>query len=133
MIDNLSIAVNAFTKRIITSLSVDETLLLRYVILSTILRGPLLRVEVTPSRLKLIYSVKANVSFCLLEDKQQGFGNLRSSLLFVNVAQGQMNGAPNETRTHSLTITPPEVPMFFFCIHAGKVDLQEVIHSLRLL
>ena len=43
--------------------------------------------------------------------------------LYFDLAQGQMNGAPNETRTHScrfasldlLTITPPEVPHTQWC------------------
>ena len=52
IIDSLSIAVNAFTKRILTSLSVDEMLLPRYVNLSTNFRGLLFRVETAPSRLK---------------------------------------------------------------------------------
>ena len=44
MIDSLSITVYAFAKHILTSLSVDETLLLRYVNLSTNLRGSPFRV-----------------------------------------------------------------------------------------
>ena len=49
MIGNLSIEVRAFTKRILTSLSVDDTLVPKDVDLSTNFRGPLLRVEIAPS------------------------------------------------------------------------------------
>ena len=48
MIDNLSIAVHAFTRRIFMLLSVDETLLPRYVKLSTSFREPTFRVEMSP-------------------------------------------------------------------------------------
>ena len=56
MIDNLSIAVNAFDRCILTSLSVDEILLPRYGNLFTNFRGQPLKVEVAPSRSKLMYS-----------------------------------------------------------------------------
>ena len=49
MIDNLSMAVHALGRRILTSLSIDETLLPRYVKLSTNFRGSLLRVDMAPS------------------------------------------------------------------------------------
>ena len=57
MIDNLSIAVHAFTSCILKSFSVDETLLLRYVSLSTNFREPPFSVEMYPFRLKHVYSV----------------------------------------------------------------------------
>ena len=57
MIDNQSIAVYAFAWRILTSLSVDETLLPRYVKFSTNFRGPPFRVEMAPSRIKFMYSL----------------------------------------------------------------------------
>ena len=41
MVDSLSIAVHALTRRTLISLSVDETLLLSYVNLSTNFREPL--------------------------------------------------------------------------------------------
>ena len=56
-IDCLSIAVHAFAWRILTSLSVDEILLLKYVNLSTNFRRPAFRVEIAPSHLKHMYSV----------------------------------------------------------------------------
>ena len=57
MIDNRSIAVHTFARRILISLSADETLLLRYVNLSTNFRGQLFRVDMAPSRLKHMYFV----------------------------------------------------------------------------
>ena len=48
MIDNLSIAVIAFTRCILMSFSVDETLLLRYINLSTSFREPPFSVEKFP-------------------------------------------------------------------------------------
>ena len=51
-IDNLSIEVYAFLRRILTSLSVDETLLPKYINLSTNFKGLPLRVEMAPSCLK---------------------------------------------------------------------------------
>ena len=48
MIDNLSITVHAFTKRTLTSLSVDEILLPSCVNLSIYLRELALKVEMTP-------------------------------------------------------------------------------------
>ena len=56
MIDNLSMVVQAFTRRILTSLSVDETWLTRYVSLSTKFRGLSLRMDMVPSRLRRICS-----------------------------------------------------------------------------
>ena len=47
MIDNLSIAVHALATRILTSLSVDETLLPSYVDLSTNIIEPSFRVEMS--------------------------------------------------------------------------------------
>ena len=48
MIDNLLIAVHAFNSHILISFSVDETLLLRYVNMSTNFRELLFRVEMSP-------------------------------------------------------------------------------------
>ena len=45
MINNLLIAVNTFTRHMLTSFSVDEILLVRYVNLSTNFRGQSLKVE----------------------------------------------------------------------------------------
>ena len=56
MIDSLSIAIHAFTRRIWTSLSVGEKLLPTYVNMSTNLRKPQFKMEVAPSRLKDMYS-----------------------------------------------------------------------------
>ena len=56
-INNLSIVVHTFARCILTSLSVDEILLPRYVNLTTKFRRLPLLVEVPPSRLKYIYSV----------------------------------------------------------------------------
>ena len=68
MIDNLSIVVHAFTEHMLTSLSIEEILLPRYVNLSTNLRELPFRVEIAPSHLKHMYyficiHVEAN---CLL-------------------------------------------------------------------
>ena len=57
MIDNLPIQFHAVVSRMLTSLSVDEMLLLRYVNRSSNFRGLLLRVEIAPFCLKHIYSV----------------------------------------------------------------------------
>ena len=56
MIDNQSIAVHTFASRILMSLSVDETLLPKYMNLSTNFREPSFRVEMFPFLLKLLYS-----------------------------------------------------------------------------
>ena len=56
MIENLSIAVHAFARCILTSFSVDETLLPRYVDLSTNFRAPPFRPGMSPW-LKQKYSV----------------------------------------------------------------------------
>ena len=68
MIDNLSRAVQASTRRISTSLSVDEIMLLRYMNLSTNFRGRPLKVEMAPSRLKHTYSIylRSSRGRCLL-------------------------------------------------------------------
>ena len=52
-----SIAVHTFTRHILTSFSVNETLLPRYVNLSTSFRGPPYRVEIASSHWKHMYSV----------------------------------------------------------------------------
>ena len=57
MIDNLSIVVCGFTRRILMSLSVDKTLLPRWVNLSTNFRELPFRVEMSPSWLKHVYSL----------------------------------------------------------------------------
>ena len=57
MIDNLSIAVHAFARRILSSFSVDETLLPRCVNLSTNFKCSQLTVEMVSFRLKLMYFV----------------------------------------------------------------------------
>ena len=79
MINSLSIAVHTFARFILRSPSVDETLLSKYVTLSTNFRGPLFRVEMAPSQLKHILhfvcvQVENNVSSYLLQAMQQGFG-----------------------------------------------------------
>ena len=56
MIDKLSIAVQAFARWMLTSLLVEEILLLRYVNLSTCFRGLPLKVEITASPSKFIKS-----------------------------------------------------------------------------
>ena len=80
MIDSLSVAVNAITRCISKSLSVDETLPQRYVNMSTNSRGRSLRLEMVFSRLKYTYSIficvhgEPNAACCLLQATQQGFG-----------------------------------------------------------
>ena len=56
MIDSLTIAVHAFARNILTSLSTDETWLPRDVNLSSNFWGPPFTMQTTP-RLKLMYSV----------------------------------------------------------------------------
>ena len=77
MINSLSMVAYAFTRHILTSLSVDEMLLPRYMNLSTNFRGLPFRVEMTPSWLKLRFvciHVEANASWSLLQATQQRFG-----------------------------------------------------------
>ena len=57
MIDNMSLAFNAFTRSMLTSPSVDEILLLRYANWSTNFRGLPFRVEMAPFYLKHMCSV----------------------------------------------------------------------------
>ena len=57
MIDSLSIAIHMFTRYILISLSVDETLLPRCVNLSTDFREQPFRVEMPHSRLKHVHPV----------------------------------------------------------------------------
>ena len=57
MINSLLIAAHAFTRCILTSLSIDEMLLPRYMNLSTDFRELPFRVEMAPSCLKHMYSV----------------------------------------------------------------------------
>ena len=66
MIDNLSSAVHAFNKHILTSLSVDEIMLLRHVNLSTNFIGLTLKVEMASSRLKRISYLRSHRGQCLL-------------------------------------------------------------------
>ena len=76
-----STAVQTFARRILTSLSVDETLLLRYMNLFTNFRELPFRVEMVPSRVKthvphfVCVLVEANASCCLV--MQLGFGLIR--------------------------------------------------------
>ena len=57
MTDSLSIAVHAFASHVLKSFSVDETLLPRSVNLSNSFREPPFCGEISPFRLKLMYSV----------------------------------------------------------------------------
>ena len=57
MIDNLSIGVHVFARRILISHSVDVTLLPPYVNLSSNFRGLQFRMNLTPSQLKPMYSI----------------------------------------------------------------------------
>ena len=66
MVDSHSIAVHTFTRCILTSLSVDEIFLLRYVSLSTNFRGQLLRVEMAPLHSKHKNSVLFVFTWSLL-------------------------------------------------------------------
>ena len=78
MINSPSVAILTFTRCILMSLSVDETLLPRYVNLSTNFGGMSFRVETPPSCLKhvlcFVYiQVRANASCCLLKAMQGRF------------------------------------------------------------
>ena len=78
MLKILLIAVHAFARYILISLSVDETLLPRYMNLSTNFPELLFRVEISPSWLKHMYCfvcihMETNASSCLLQAMQQGF------------------------------------------------------------
>ena len=63
VIDNLSIAVHTFARRVLTSLSVDKILLSRYANFSTNFRGLPLKVDRAPSLFKHMHS---RGSQCLL-------------------------------------------------------------------
>ena len=75
MIDNLLIAIHAFTRRILMSFSVDETLLSRYVNSYTNFRELQFSVEIKIHVLCFIYfHVEAHATWCLLQTMhQQGF------------------------------------------------------------
>ena len=77
MIDNLSIAVHSFASRILMSLSVDETLLPRYVNLSANFRESPSRMELSSFWLKRILFClllhRGNATCCLLQIMKQGF------------------------------------------------------------
>ena len=66
MINNLSIAVYAFTGCILMSFSVDETLLLRYMNLSSSFREPLVSVDMSPLWLKHIFCLHSHGGQCHL-------------------------------------------------------------------
>ena len=80
LINDPLIAVHAYASRILMSFSVDETLLSRYVNLSTDFRELPFSVEMSPFRLKHMHSVficihkEANVTCCLLQAMLQEFG-----------------------------------------------------------
>ena len=80
MINNLWIVVCAFASCILMSFSVNEMLLLRYVNLSTKFRESPFWVKMSPFWLKHIYFIfvcidmEANVTCCLLQTMQLGFG-----------------------------------------------------------
>ena len=79
MIDNHSIAIHTFPSCILTSLSVDEILLLKYVNLSTNFRRLPFRMWMAPSRSKHAFRsvcvhVEANASCWLIPAMQQRFG-----------------------------------------------------------
>ena len=57
MVNNLLVAFYAFAKGMLTSLSVDEILLPKYVNLSTNFRGLPLKVKIAPSHLKHMNSI----------------------------------------------------------------------------
>ena len=63
MVVNLSIAVHELHLRMLTSLSVDEILLLRYMNWSTNFRGLILNVEMTPRNL---FYLSSRRDYCLL-------------------------------------------------------------------
>ena len=74
MFDNLSIAVHAFTRHILISLSVDETLLPRYVNLSTIFRELPLRVDMSSFFIKTValrFVYIHNASCCPLQTTEE--------------------------------------------------------------
>ena len=78
IINNLSILVYAYTRTVLTSLSVDKILLPRYVKKSTKFTGLLHRMEMAVFCLELIYCfisihVEANAFHCLLKAMQKGF------------------------------------------------------------
>ena len=80
MIHSLSMEVHAIARHILTSLSVDETLLPRYMKLSINFWGTPFRVEIAPFHLRHMYSffvcvhVETNAACCLFQALQQGFG-----------------------------------------------------------
>ena len=76
MLDNITIAVHVIARLILTSLSVDEKLLPRYVNLFTNFRGLSLTVKMAPSGLKHMYCVLfflfCFVLFCFILRSSQG-------------------------------------------------------------
>ena len=73
MIDNLPVVLNAFAWCILTSLSIDEMLLLRYANWFTNFRGLPLKVEMAPYLECKNLHVEANTSSYLLQVMQLGF------------------------------------------------------------
>ena len=80
MINSLSIAVHAFARHALMALSVDETLLLRYMNLFTNFRELPSKMEMSPTWLKYMYSIslaltmEANATCCILQAIEHGFG-----------------------------------------------------------
>ena len=76
---NLSIAIRAFFMHILTYLSVDEILLLRYMNWSTNFRSSPFSEEMAPSWLKhmncvlVCFHIQTNISCCLLQVMKQWF------------------------------------------------------------
>ena len=93
MTDNLSIAVHAFARCMLTSFSEDEILLLRYVNLSTNFRSQSLKVDMDPACLKhmnsvLYYPLSRGQCFLLLASGYAvgiGFGKVYVQEMFDNL------------------------------------------------
>ena len=85
-IDNLSIAVHAFVRCMLSSLSADEILLPSYVNLSSNFRGLPLRVEMTPARLKRTHSVLLAFSWSLLLPAPDYAVGIRLGLVYLQEA-----------------------------------------------
>ena len=79
MINNLSIAVHAFARRMLTSLSADEILLPRYENLSTYFISLSLRVDIVHSHLKYKYFVLFAFTWRL----RLGWVYLSASVIFL--------------------------------------------------
>ena len=103
MTDSWLTEVHTFTNHTLASLSVDETLLMRYLNLSTNFRSPPLRVEMVLSYLKHMYCfICIYVETCLLQALEEGAGEARTNLSVMFFNGRATVGQPARTFLHQL-------------------------------